>query len=118
MIQEIEVKHSNITRKPKITEMNTDTEKADDKKQYEKPQNYVFLKLDSHNDLIGLFYLPSSNISDITVDVGENRIVIENQKIDFIIDKYLAHHIKYSHVTAAYDSKLHVRELYLLLLQF
>jgi len=76
-----------------------------------KVNNFVIIKSNSEDHLIGLYYLPSSNLKDIIVDVGENRIIIENQKAEIMIDTLLPYNIDNSHVFANFDSKLHILRL-------
>lgn len=60
---------------------------------------------------MGYFYLPSSSITDLTIDTGENRIIIENRKTETLIDIYIPHSIYSNLVTAHYDGILYVSRL-------
>ncbi|KAL7305391.1 hypothetical protein TKK_0002134 [Trichogramma kaykai] len=78
-----------------------------------KSQNYVILKASDQKYLNGYFYLPLSNLNDILIDVGENRIIVENQKFELLIDSYLPCSIDNFKVTANYDNKLQILHLLL-----
>ncbi|XP_011500286.1 PREDICTED: PIH1 domain-containing protein 1-like [Ceratosolen solmsi marchali] len=80
-----------------------------------KEQNYVIVKSDNRKNLIGFFYLPSSNIEDIIIDLGENRIIIENQKNNTLIDIFIPYHIDNECSIANYDSNLNILKLILIL---
>lgn len=96
----------NSKLKPKKVEMKSNECNVSDEP--DANQNYVILKSADGINLIGFFYLPSSSIADITLDVGESRIIVENQKAGSIIDAFLPYRIDNSLVTSSYDSKLHV----------
>ncbi|XP_058801364.1 PIH1 domain-containing protein 1-like [Phymastichus coffea] len=80
-----------------------------------KLQNYIILKLKDQKSLIALFYLPSSSITDLTIDIGVNRIIIENEKAESIVDLFLPHNVDNNQVVANYDNKLHILRLHLAL---
>ncbi|XP_001605904.1 PIH1 domain-containing protein 1 [Nasonia vitripennis] len=118
LIQEIDIKdNSSLKQKPKIVETVQSKTQVENKQNpvSNKPkkisQNYVFVKADDQNSVIGFFYLPSSSITDLTVDVGDNRIIVENKKTDSMIDSYVPYSIDNTKVTADYDSKLHILRL-------
>lgn len=119
LIQEMDINESSSSKqKPKIVETAQSKTKVQNKqnsvsnKPKEIPQNYVFIKADDQNSVIGFFYLPSSSITDLTIDVGDNRIIVENKKSDSIIDTFVPYSIDNTKVTANYDSKLHVSSLF------
>lgn len=107
-------KMDHLKQKPEVVETVQSKTKVQNKqstvsnKPQEILQNYVFVKADDQNSVIGYFYLPSSSITDLTVDVGDNRIIVENKKPDSMIDTYVPYSIDNTKVTANYDSKLHV----------
>jgi hypothetical protein len=92
-----ERENDNLQYKPKIIE-------AQDK----KVQNYVIVKPEDGKRLIGYFYLPSSNIKDVTVDIGETRIIVGNVKTNYVIDIFLPHSVDNGCSIAKYDCKLNV----------
>ncbi|XP_014204124.1 PIH1 domain-containing protein 1 [Copidosoma floridanum] len=102
LIQVIDIPEE-TQNKPKITDSNI--------KYHPKVNNFVILKSSSENHLLGLFYLPLAHLTDITVDIGGNRIIVESKRTDVIIDTLLPHSIDDSHVSASFDSKLHILRL-------
>lgn len=96
-------------------EQNQNFVEAEQDKNHNK--NYVIVMSNNQENMIGYFYLPSSNITDLTIDIGENRVIVENQKTNILIDIYLPHCIDNSLVSAHYDGILYVRIIYFMCLK-
>lgn len=101
------IQKENLEKKsPKIVE--NDEQISFDTIKTSTKQNYVIVKTEDQKSLIGLFYFPSSSITDFNVDVGCSRIIIENEKAETMVDLFLPHSVDKNNVIAHYDSKLHV----------
>ncbi|KAJ8668965.1 hypothetical protein QAD02_000224 [Eretmocerus hayati] len=74
-------------------------------------QNYMILMSGCKKKIIGFFYTPYFNVDNLTVDIGENRIIIENQKAEIIFDIFIPHLVVQDQAIADFDSKLHILRL-------
>lgn len=73
-------------------------------------QTFTFLKSENNDNLLGFFYFPALNSTDMVIDVGVNRIIIDNQKAETVVDTFLPYNIDNTKVTADFDSVLHVSQ--------
>ncbi|XP_033226199.1 PIH1 domain-containing protein 1-like isoform X2 [Belonocnema kinseyi] len=117
LVQEVEDSPENSKKKPISASKNCSSIKnlnIPENPRYANNLDYIILQKPSKGQaekLIGLFKVPTLISEDVSVDVGEDRIIVEVNEVNYLVDIFVPCSLDQEKVSAEMDSNLGILRL-------